>query len=81
MSGGKEKEAIKRLTTENYTKESSNIYELVVIASRRAARLAEGVRPLVPVPRNLKPTLAALEELAAGKLKVVTEGDSDAGAK
>ena len=42
-----------------------NLFDLVMIAAKRARRLANGAEPLVPL-ENDKPTVVALREIAEG---------------
>jgi len=46
-----------------------SVYKLVVLASRRALEISEGSPKLVQVPTSLKPSIAALEEIAEGKVR------------
>ena len=50
-------------------KAGGSVYKLVVLASRRALDLSEGSPRLVDVPAGLKPSIVALEEIAAGKVR------------
>ncbi len=47
----------------------NSIYKLIIIASKRALELAEGMPKLVENPSSEKPTTIALEEVMAGKVK------------
>lgn len=54
-----------RITIEDCLKNVDNVFELVLIASKRARQLSdEGATPLVPI-ENDKPTVIALREIAA----------------
>ena len=54
-----------RITVEDCLEHVDNIFDLVMIASKRARRLANGATPLVDW-ENDKPTVVALREIAAG---------------
>jgi len=54
-----------RVTVEDCLDKVDNRFQLVLIATRRARQLANGVQPLVPW-ENDKPTIVALREIAAG---------------
>ncbi|HPE81392.1 MAG: DNA-directed RNA polymerase subunit omega [Chromatiaceae bacterium] len=58
-----------RITVEDCLTNVDNRFDLVLLASRRARQLANGVDPLVPW-ENDKPTVVALREIAEG---LVTE--------
>ena len=54
-----------RITVEDCLENVENLFDLVIIASKRARRLANGAQPLVDW-ENDKPTVVALREIAAG---------------
>ena len=54
-----------RITVEDCLENVENLFDLVIIASKRARRLANGAEPLVE-RENDKPTVIALREIAAG---------------
>jgi DNA-directed RNA polymerase subunit omega len=54
-----------RITVEDCLENVENLFDLVMVASRRARRLANGAEPLVEW-ENDKPTVVALREIAAG---------------
>jgi DNA-directed RNA polymerase subunit omega len=54
-----------RITVEDCLENVENLFELVIVASKRARRLANGAQPLVEW-ENDKPTVVALREIAAG---------------
>ena len=54
-----------RITVEDCLENVDNRFNLVLLASRRARQLENGVEPLVPWD-NDKPTVVALREIAAG---------------
>lgn len=54
-----------RITVEDCLEKIDNLFDLVIIASKRARRLANGAEPLVEW-ENDKPTVVALREIAAG---------------
>ncbi len=54
-----------RITVEDCLDNIENIFEMVLVASKRARRVAHGAEPLVDM-ENDKPTVIALREIAAG---------------
>lgn len=54
-----------RITVEDCTDNVSNLFQLVLVAAKRARQLANGAEPLVPW-ENDKPTVVALREVAEG---------------
>ncbi|HWM29658.1 MAG TPA: DNA-directed RNA polymerase subunit omega [Woeseiaceae bacterium] len=56
-----------RITVEDCLDNVDNIFEMVLVASKRARRLAHGADALVD-PENDKPTVIALREIAAGHI-------------
>ncbi len=56
-----------RVTVEDCLQNVDNLFQLVLVASQRARRLANGAEPQVPL-ENDKPTVVALREIAAGKI-------------
>ncbi len=54
-----------RITVEDCLENVDNLFDLVIVASKRARRLANGAEPLVDW-ENDKPTVVALREIAAG---------------
>ena len=50
-------------------KSGTSVYKLVVLASKRALEIAEGQTKLVSVNMNVKPSIVALEEICAGKIR------------
>ncbi|WP_457668090.1 DNA-directed RNA polymerase subunit omega [Thiolapillus sp.] len=54
-----------RVTVEDCLDHVDNRFNLVLLASKRARQLENGVEPLVPWD-NDKPTVVALREIAAG---------------
>jgi DNA-directed RNA polymerase subunit omega len=54
-----------RITVEDCLENVDNLFDLVLVASRRARRLANGAEALVDW-ENDKPTVVALREIAAG---------------
>lgn len=57
-----------RITVEDCLQHVTNRFELVLMASKRARQLANGVDPLIPREKD-KPTVLALREIAAGLIK------------
>lgn len=56
-----------RVTVEDCLQNVDNLFQLVLVASQRARRLANGAEPTVPL-ENDKPTVVALREIAAGNI-------------
>ena len=54
-----------RITVEDCLENINNIFEMVIVASKRARRLAHGADPMVEL-ENDKPTVVALLEIADG---------------
>jgi DNA-directed RNA polymerase subunit omega len=54
-----------RITVEDCLQHIDNQFDLVMVAARRARRLANGADPLVEI-ENDKPTVIALREIAEG---------------
>lgn len=54
-----------RITVEDCMQHVDNLFDLVMIAARRARRLANGAEPMVDW-ENDKPTVVALREIAQG---------------
>ncbi len=54
-----------RITVEDCLDKVDNRFDLVLLATKRARQLAEGVDPLLPTD-NDKPTVVALREIAEG---------------
>ncbi len=54
-----------RITVEDCVENINNIFEMVLVAAKRARRVAHGADILVEL-ENDKPTVVALREIAAG---------------
>ncbi|NNF16214.1 MAG: DNA-directed RNA polymerase subunit omega [Gammaproteobacteria bacterium] len=54
-----------RITVEDCLENVDNLFDLVLVAAKRARRIANGAPPLVPED-NDKPTVIALREIAEG---------------
>jgi DNA-directed RNA polymerase subunit omega len=65
-----------RITVEDCLENVDNLFDLVIIASKRARRLANGAEPLVEW-ENDKPTVVALREVAEGLITQENLNDSD----
>ena len=63
-----------RITVEDCLEHVDNRFNLVLLATKRARQLANGVEPLLPW-ENDKPTVMALREIAAGLITVDTVDD------
>ena len=68
-----------RITVEDCLKNVPNLFELVLVASRRARKLANGAEATLEWA-NDKPTVLALREVAAGHvgLEILEEPDRPA---
>ena len=58
-----------RITVEDCLQYIDNLFQLVLVAAKRARRLANGAEPTVDW-ENDKPTVVALREVAAGNIGV-----------
>jgi DNA-directed RNA polymerase subunit omega len=56
-----------RITVEDCLENIDNIFEMVLVAAKRARRVAHGADPLVEL-ENDKPTVIALREIAKGHI-------------
>jgi DNA-directed RNA polymerase subunit omega len=54
-----------RITVEDCVENIENIFEMVLVAAKRARRIAHGADPMVEL-ENDKPTVIALREIAEG---------------
>lgn len=54
-----------RITVEDCLDNVDNLFDLVLVAAKRARRVANGAEPMVP-RENDKPTVIALREIAEG---------------
>jgi DNA-directed RNA polymerase subunit omega len=54
-----------RITVEDCLENIENIFEMVLVAAKRARRVAHGADPMVDL-ENDKPTVIALREIAEG---------------
>ena len=54
-----------RITVEDCLANIENIFEMVLVAAKRARRVAHGAEPMVEL-ENDKPTVIALREIAEG---------------
>ena len=54
-----------RITVEDCLENVENIFEMVLVAAKRARRIAHGADPMVEL-ENDKPTVLALREIADG---------------
>jgi DNA-directed RNA polymerase subunit omega len=54
-----------RITVEDCLENIENIFEMVLVAAKRARRVAHGAEPMVDL-ENDKPTVIALREIAQG---------------
>jgi DNA-directed RNA polymerase subunit omega len=68
-----------RITVEDCLEKVDNLFELVLVASKRARRLANGAEAQVPW-ENDKPTVVALREIAGGHVdaSILEEPDQPA---
>ena len=63
-----------RVTIEDCLKRVDNMYELVHLATKRARQLFKGADPLVKSKNRI--VVTALREIAAGRVRPVTEASS-----
>lgn len=56
-----------RITVEDCLENIDNIFEMVLVAAKRARRIAHGADPMVEL-ENDKPTVIALREIADGHI-------------
>lgn len=56
-----------RITVEDCLENIENIFEMVLVAAKRARRVAHGAEPMVEL-ENDKPTVIALREIADGHI-------------
>ena len=56
-----------RITVEDCLDNIGNIFEMVLVAAKRARRIAHGADPMVEL-ENDKPTVIALREIAEGHI-------------
>ena len=65
-----------RITVEDCSEKIPNMFQLVLVASKRARQLANGAEPMVDW-ENDKPTVVALREVAEGYIteSILTEKD------
>jgi len=56
-----------RITVEDCLDNINNIFEMVLVAAKRARRIAHGAEPMVEL-ENDKPTVIALREIADGHI-------------
>lgn len=56
-----------RITVEDCVDNIGNIFEMVLVAAKRARRIAHGADPMVEL-ENDKPTVIALREIAEGHI-------------
>ncbi|RMD84876.1 MAG: DNA-directed RNA polymerase subunit omega [Candidatus Dadabacteria bacterium] len=61
-----------RITVEDCLKKENNRFSLVLLASYRAKQLLSGAEPLTDTKNN-KAIVTALREIAAGKVRFMTE--------
>jgi DNA-directed RNA polymerase subunit omega len=65
-----------RITVEDCLEHVDNRFDLVLLASKRARQLANGVEPMLPW-QNDKPTVMALREIGDGLVKPETLAEAD----
>jgi len=69
-----------RITVEDCLDHVDNRFDLVLVGSKRARQLANGVEPLLPW-ENDKPTVMALREVADGLIKPEMLAEADRAAE
>ncbi|MEM6818274.1 MAG: DNA-directed RNA polymerase subunit omega [Pseudomonadota bacterium] len=65
-----------RITVEDCLEQVDNIFDLVLIAAKRARRIANGAEPTLPW-ENDKPTVVALREIAEGNITAAILDEPD----
>ncbi len=65
-----------RITVEDCTEHVPNMFELVLVAAKRARQLANGAPPMLEW-ENDKPTVVALREIAEGYIDAGILGERD----
>lgn len=65
-----------RITVEDCTENVENMFQLVLVAAKRARQLANGAAPMVEW-ENDKPTVVALREIAEGYIGESILGERD----
>ncbi|HET7674725.1 MAG TPA: DNA-directed RNA polymerase subunit omega [Gammaproteobacteria bacterium] len=65
-----------RVTVEDCLDNVDNLFQLVLVATKRARQLSHGMEPTVPL-ENDKPTVVALREIAEGHVgpSILSEPD------
>ena len=63
-----------RITVEDCLQRENNRFALVLLASKRAKQLLDGATPLTDI-RDNKSVVGALREIAASKVRFMTEDD------
>ena len=66
-----------RITVEDCLENIDNIFEMVLVAAKRARRVAHGADPMVEL-ENDKPTVIALREIAKGHITPAILDEIDA---
>lgn len=71
-----------RVTVEDCLDHVDNRFDLVLLASRRARQISNGIEPMVPA-ENDKPTVIALREIAEGLInrQFMAERDAEMAAR
>lgn len=65
-----------RITVEDCLTKETNRFGLVLLAARRAQQLLAGSRALIDDRRDNKSVVTALREIAAGKVRFMTEEET-----
>ncbi|MDP8215119.1 MAG: DNA-directed RNA polymerase subunit omega [Candidatus Euphemobacter frigidus] len=68
---------MRELTTERYLKKIGNVYSLVILAAKRTVSLKRGDKSLLPDVKDEKPSMVALDEIAAGKITLALPEEKD----
>ena len=66
-----------RITVEDCLEHVDNRFDLVLLAARRARQIVQGAEPLVP-PKNDKPTVIALREIAQNLISIAGMDEMEA---
>jgi DNA-directed RNA polymerase subunit omega len=68
---------VRRFSIEELSKKCDNIYSLVRTLASRAVEINRGAQPLLLKPNSKNSVTIALEEIMAGKIKVLTRTVKD----
>ena len=64
---------VRRFSIQELARKTDNIYALVRTLAARAVDINRGAQPLLLKPRSKNSTTIALEEMMAGKIRIMTK--------